>query len=213
MSNKWRRWRKPDKHNCQNNFDPSAPESKVPSNQDVIHSPKTVHLTNKNEFQSSDTNSSIQDTVITQPSGFQRFIPGGSNDRCSTMDSTNDTCPYPDVERARSSDCSSPASSRISLEEDQANIPYRNMSIRQRAFYQRRYGNTGIPLTPQQLNALVEDSKKLVNKAILALSEELKPLRRPDLLPITSRALTTPPETSSQTLEVPEFIQDHINKK
>ena len=87
------------------------------------------------------------------------------------------------------------------------------MSIRQRALYQRRYGGTGIPLTPQQLNALVEDSKESVNKAILALPEELKPLRQPDSLPITLRALSTPLETSSQTSEVHAFIQDHINKK
>ena len=212
LSNRWRQWRQPAQSDQQNNGDPSAPDSPTPSNPDVIHSPKVVHLTNRNKLASSDTSSSMRDTVITQPSGFQRFIPGGSNDRCSNMDSINDTCPYPDVDKAGASDYSFEASPKVSIEDDQANAPHRNLSIRQRAWYQRRYGNIGIQLTSQQLNALVKDSTESVHKAILSMPDEIPSLRRPDSLPMTAKTLSPPADNSSDTSDVPIYIKDHINK-
>ena len=211
LSNRWRQWRTP-AQNDQENGDPSAPDSSEPSSTNIIRSPRPVHP-NGHRLAASDTSSSIHDPIMSQPSGFRRFIPGGSNDRCSNLDTINNACPYPDVDKARASGHSFEGAPKASIEVDQASLPHRNLSIGQMAYFQRRYGATGQQLTNQQLNTLVQDSTHSVHRAILAMPEDQQPLRKPDSLPITAMALSPPPDKSSDTSDVPIYITDHINKK
>ena len=211
MSNRWRQWRSPSRNDPELG-DPSAPESTEPSNTDIIRSPRPSYATQK--YAPSDTSSSLCGLVTTQPSGFQRFIPGGSADRCSNVDTISDACPYPDVDKARASGHTHDGAHKTSIEDDQVSLPQRNLSIRQMAFFQRRYGAAGQHLTNQQLNTLVQDSTDSVNRAILAMPEDQQPLRKPVSLPATAMALSPPNASeSSDTSDVPIYIKDHIDKK
>ena len=169
LTNRWRRWRRipTEDYKPQPARNMDAPPASAPEDAPVertIHSPKTVHLSTERELQSAAPSSTATDIIEVHPSGFQRFIKGGSH----VHQHMDDRCPYPDVDRATSSRATDSTDGR----------PFTLPRKEWGPYYQQRYGLDQQPITPQQLDNLVKDSNDSLERSLNSLGAQ-SALRRP----------------------------------
>ena len=140
---------------------------------------------------------SASDTIEVQPSGFQRFIKGGSHVHYED----EDRCPYPDVDRARSSRATDSTCRSQTL-------PATNI-VRQEAYYQQRRPADQHLFTKEQLDALVKDSNDSLGRSRGAADPQ-PALRRPQSLMLTEAKIASHGSTNGTAAahKLPGFIED-----
>ena len=191
---RWRKWRSVPTAEFDTHLDPDTPTATAPES---IHSPNTVHLNNSMHHRQSSAPESASDIIENQPSGFQRFIKGGSHVHYQD----EDRCPYPDVNKARSSRATDSTTRSFTL-------PTTSI-VRQDAYYQQRRPMDPQPLTKEQLDALVKDSNDSLERSLN--SANLQPaLRKPQNLNLTESRVTNYGSTNgtNTNTKVPSFIED-----
>ena len=111
----------------------------------------------------------------------------------------DDTCPYPDVARARSSRATDSTCRSQTL-------PATN-NVRQEAYYQQRRPIDQQPITREQLDALVKDSNDSLSRSLNASATAL---RKPQSLGLTEARITNYGSTNATTADpkIPSFIED-----
>ena len=191
---RWRKWRSVPTAEFDTHLDPEIPAATAP---EPIHSPNTVHLNNSMHHRQSSAPESASDIIETQPSGFQRFIKGGSHVHYQD----EDRCPYPDVNKARSSRATDSTLRSLTL-------PTTSI-VRQDAYYQQRQPIDQQPLTKEQLDALVKDSTDSLERSLNSVSLQ-SALRKPQNLNLTESKVTNYGSTNGTktTPKVPSFIED-----
>ena len=197
FGHRWRKWRNVPTEDFDTHLDPETPSATAPEpiTSAPIHSPKTFHLNNSMHNRQASAPESTSD-LINEPSGFQRFIKGGSHVHYQHEDG----CPYPDVARARSSRATDSTSRSLTL-------PTRNI-VRQEAYNQQRQPFDQQPLTTEQLDALVKDSNDSLERSINSTSLQ-SALRKPQTLGLTETKVASYGATTNS--KVPSFIDDAIS--
>ena len=191
---RWRKWRRVPTAEFETHLDQDTTAATAP---ETIHSPKTVHLNNSMHQRQSSAPESTSDIIENQPSGFQRFIRGGSHVHYQN----DDRCPYPDVDRATSSRATDSTNRSRTL-------PTTNI-VRQDAYYQQRRPTDQQPLTKEQLDALVKDSNDSLERSLNSVSLQ-SALRKPQNLSLTESKVINYGSTNgtNATPKVPSFIED-----
>ena len=191
---RWRKWRSVPTAEFDTHLDSEIPAATAP---EQIHSPNTVHLNNSMHHRQSSAPESASDIIETQPSGFQRFIKGVSHVHYQD----EDRCPYPDVNKARSSRATDSTLRSLTL-------PTTSI-VRQDAYYQQRRPIDQQPLTKEQLDALVKDSTDSLERSLNSVSLQ-SALRKPQNLSLTESKVTNYGSTNgtNTTPKVPSFIED-----
>ena len=193
FNRRWSRWRRVPTAEF-DNMEPETPAATAP---EATHSPNTIILNNSMHHRQSSAPESASDIIETQPSGFQRFIKGGSHVHYED----EDRCPYPDVDRARSSRATDSTCRSQTL-------PATNI-VRQEAYYQQRRPTDQQPFTKEQLDALVKDSNESLGRSLSSANPQ-SALRKPQSLSLTEAKITNYGCTSGTTAspKVPSFIED-----
>jgi hypothetical protein len=175
-------------------MEPETPAATAP---EAIHSPNTVLLNNSMHHRQSSAPESASDIIENQPSGFQRFVKGGSHVHYED----EDRCPYPDVARARSSRATDSTCRSQTLPA--------TSNFRQEAYYQQRRPIDQQPLTKEQLDALVKDSTDSLSRSLNATNPQ-STLRKPQSLGLTEARITNYGSTNTTTADpkIPSFIED-----
>ena len=191
---RWRKWRSVPTAEFDTHLDPDTPAATAPES---IHSPNTVHLNNSMHHRQSSAPESASDIIENQPSGFQRFIKGGSHVHYQD----EDRCPYPDVNKARSSRATDSTTRSFTL-------PTTSI-VRQDAYYQQRRPIDPQPLTKEQLDALVKDSNDSLERSLNSANLQ-SALRKPQNLSLTESKVTNYGSTNgtNTNTKVPSFIED-----
>ena len=191
---RWRKWRSVPTTEFDTHLDPDTPAATAPES---IHSPNTVHLNNSMHHRQSSAPESASDIIENQPSGFQRFIKGGSHVHYQD----EDRCPYPDVNKARSSRATDSTTRSFTL-------PTTSI-VRQDAYYQQRRPIDPQPLTKEQLDALVKDSNDSLERSLNSANLQ-SALRKPQNLNLTESRVTNYGSTNgtNTNTKVPSFIED-----
>ena len=194
FNRRWRQWKSVPTAEFDTQLEPETPAATAP---EATHSPNTILLNNSMHHRQSSAPESTSDIIETQPSGFQRFIKGGSHVHYED----EDRCPYPDVARARSSRATDSTCRSQTL-------PATNI-VRQEAYYQQRRPTDQQPFTREQLDALVKDSNDSLGRSLSSVHPQ-PALRKPQSLSLTEAKITNygPTNGAATSPKVPSFIED-----